>query len=481
MSVQAASNPHADAKLSENRFRAYLNYLVSVLTHPAQEDSLRAYCGGLILAVRKSMEPLVAFLAPAHVEAAHQAIQHFITDARWSADRLLEAVREYALPALTQHAPIQAWIIDDTGMPKKGEHSVGVAHQYCGELGKLANCQVAVTLSIANEHASLPIAYRLYLPQQWADDPERRKNAGVPEEIEFTTKPQIAIEQIRNAHAAGVPVGTAIADTAYGNDTAFRDQLTKLGIPYVLSVQGTTTVWAPAGAEPLPPKSWKGKGRKATRLQRDADRRPISVKQLAMNLPTQAYETVEWREGTAGVLSSRFAAVRVRAAHGAKRRQRAKEWLLVEWPQGATEPCKYWLSTLPKTTTRTELVQTAQLRWRIERDFQELKGELGLNKFQGRKWRGFHHHAALCIAAYGFLLAERGLFSPPGALPSRDLSFPPVPDPENPPSIPERHNPDSIRSWKRRLEIELVRRLYRCPCCQRRNGTPTESPQARAA
>jgi SRSO17 transposase len=426
------------------------------------------------------MEPLVAFLAPAHVEAAHQAIQHFITDAQWSEERLLEAVREHALSAVTQHAPIQAWIIDDTGMPKKGEHSVGVAHQYCGELGKQANCQVAVTLSIANEHASLPIAYRLYLPEQWANDPERRKSAGVPEEISFATKPQIAIQQIHNAHTVGVPLGTLLADAAYGNETAFRDQLTELGIPYVLAVQGTTTVWPP-GVEPLPPKAWKGKGRKATRLRRDAYHRPVSVKELAMNLPAQAYETVEWREGTAGMLSSRFAAVRVRAAHGAKRVQRAKEWLLIEWPDGALEPCQYSLSTLPKTTTRKELVQTGHLRWRIERDFQELKGELGLNKFQGRKWRGFHHHAALCIAAYGFLLTERGLFSPPGAFPSRHLNFPPVPDPENPPAIPERHNPHSIRSWKRRLEIELVQRLYRCPCCQRRNGTPTESAQARAA
>jgi SRSO17 transposase len=402
---------------SKERFREYLDYIAAALTHPAQQDSLRAYCVGLLLeADRKSIEPIAARLAPAKVSSAHQALQHFIANARWSDEKLLARVRRYAFPAITKHAVIAAWIIDDTGIPKKGKHSVGVSHQYCGQLGKQANCQVAVTLSIANEHASLPIAYRLYLPADWANDPERRKRTGVPYEIAFMTKQQIALQQIRAAQSAGIPSGIVMADAAYGNDTDFRDELVLLGLPYVMDVQANTTVWPPE-VRPLPPKPWTGRGRRPRVLRRDDEHKPISVKSLAMSLPPEKYETVEWREGTAEALSSHFTAVRVRAAHGETHTQRAEEWLLVEWPINEKEPTKYKLSTLPNSASLKELVQSAHLRWRIERDFQELKDELGLNHFEGRSWAGFHHHASVCIAAYGFLVAERGLFSPSSRLP----------------------------------------------------------------
>jgi SRSO17 transposase len=272
-----------------------------------------------------------------------------------------------------------------------------------------------VTLSVANEHASLPVAYRLYLPQAWAADPARRAMAGVPEEVAFRTKPAIALGQVRQALADGVPPGVVVTDAGYGNDTDFRDGITGLGLPYVAGIQGTTGLW-PAGAGPLPPARWSGKGRPPKRLRRDPGHQPLAAERLAAGLPAGAWRSVTWREGTAGSLASRFAAVRVRPAHDDFRlsEPRAEEWLLAERPEGESEPTEYWLSTLPEASTLEELVATAKPRWRIERDFGELKQELGLGHFEGRGRRGFHHHASLCIAAYGFLAAERCRSSPQG-------------------------------------------------------------------
>src|SRR3954465_14920900 len=333
----------------------------------------------------------------------------------WDDAPLLRAVRAHALPAMLERGPIRAWLVDDTGLPKKGKLSAGVARQYCGQLGKRDNCQVAVTLSVATEAASLPVAYRLYLPEAWAADPARRALAGVPEEVGFATKPSIALDQIGRALADGVPRGVVVTDAGYGNDTDFRDGVTALGLPYVAGIQGTTGLWPP-GTGPLPAGPWSGKGRPPKRLRRDAGHQPLAAGRLAAGLPAGAWKAVTWREGTAGPLASRFAAVRVRPAHDDFRlsEPRAEEWLLAEWPEGESEPTKYWLSTLPEATSLEDLVATAKLRWRIERDFEELKQELGLGHFEGRGWRGFHHHASLCVAAYGFLVAERCRFSPPG-------------------------------------------------------------------
>jgi SRSO17 transposase len=316
---------------------------------------------------------------------------------------------------MLERGPIRAWLVDDTGLPKKGKLSVGVARQYCGQLGKRDNCQVAVTLSVATEHASLPIAYRLYLPEAWAGDPARRAAAGVPDEVAFATKPAIALGQVERALADGVPPGVVVTDAGYGNDTDFRDGVTAAGLPYVAGIQGTTGLWPP-GAGPLPAAPRGGKGRPPKRLRRDPEHRPLAAEELAAGLPGDAWKAVTWREGTAGPLASRFAAVRVRPAHDDFRlsEPRAEEWFLAEWPEGEKEPTKYWLSTLPEATSLEDLVATAKLRWRIGRDFEELKQELGLGHFEGRGWRGFHHHASLCVAAYGFLVAERCRFSPPG-------------------------------------------------------------------
>jgi SRSO17 transposase len=290
-----------------------------------------------------------------------------------------------------------------------------VARQYCGQLGKQDNCQVAVSLSVANHHASLPVAYRLYLPQDWAKDRKRRRKAGVPEEISFKTKPEIALEQLRWACEAGVARGVVLMDAGYGAETDLRTNITTLGLTYVAGTRPNTTVW-PLGTAPLPPKRWSGRGRPPKLLRRDAKHHPVSVKQLALGLPKRAWRTIKWREGTAEWLSSRFARVRVRIAHRDYKltEGRLKEWLLIEWPKGEDEPTKYWLSTLPQDVSFRRLVDIAKLRWRIERDYQELKQEFGLGHFEGRRWRGFHHHATLCIAAYGFLISERGTIPPSG-------------------------------------------------------------------
>ena len=397
----------------EDRFTAYVEVLASTLAHADRKEPFSAYCRGLILpGERKSVEPMAARIRPEQVSAAHQSLHHLVAKAAWSDDALLAAVRDQVLPAL---GPITAWIIDDTGFPKKGKHSVGVARQYCGELGKQDNCQVAVSLSVANEQASLPIAYQLYLPQAWADDPARRHKAGVPEEIAFATKPQIALAQIRETLAQGVPPGVVLTDAGYGADMDFQAGLLDLKLDYVAGILPNTSVWPP-GTGPLPPKPWSGRGRPPARLRREAGHVPVAAEALARSLPAAAWQVVRWREGTKGTLASRFAALRVRPGHRDYDRSEPwpELWLLVEWPEDEREPAKYWLANLPADTPLVRLVGLAKLRWRIERDYQELKQELGLGHFEGRGWRGFHHHASLCIAAYGFLVLERARLSPGG-------------------------------------------------------------------
>jgi SRSO17 transposase len=388
--------------------------LAKAAGHEDRQEPLKNYCKGLLLpGERKSIEPMAARLDPDNVQPMRQSLHHLVAKAPWNDDVLLEQVRNYVLPALEKHGPVVAWVVDDTGFPKKGKHSVGVTRQYCGQVGKQDNCRVAVSLSVATWSSSLPISYRLYLPKEWAEDSGRRKKAEVPTEVQFQTRPEIAMEQIRAAVAANVARGIVLADAAYGINTEFRDGLTSLGLQYVVGVQGSMTVWEP-GKKPLPAKPRGKMGRPPRLLQRTPDHRPVSVKQLAMALHPADFKEITWREGADRKLRSRFAAVRVRPAHRDywKAEPHAEEWLLIEWPQGETEPIKYWISTLPPNTQLKALVKMAKQRWIIERDYQELKQELGLGHFEGRNWRGFHHHATLCIAAYGFLVAERNRFSP---------------------------------------------------------------------
>ena len=414
---------------SEARFAGYVEALGAVLGHADRQQPMHDYCLGLLMPIeRKSVEPMAAVTAPAQVAAKHQSLLHFVGNAPWSDAAMLDKVRELVLPVIERSGPIEAWIIDDTGFPKKGRHSVGVTRQYCGQLGKQDNCQVAVSLSLANRDASLPVAYRLYLPEDWAKDQGLRRKAKVPQEIAFQTKPEIALAQIKAARAAGLPEGVVLMDAGYGNDTELRTAITALGMSYVAGIAATTTVWPP-GAAPLLPQTRSGRGRPQTRLQRDGEHQPISVKALARSLPKEAWQTVAWREGSAERLSSRFARQRVRPAHrdATLSQPRAEEWLLIEWPQDETEPPKYWFASLPEDIAFDRLVDLAKLRWRIERDYQELKQELGLGHYEGRGWRGFHHHATLCIAAYGFLISERETIPPSGPRSAAMLQKPGVP------------------------------------------------------
>ena len=391
-------------------FAKYLEHVSQGIGRSERKASLRDYCQGLMLPLkRKSMEPLAAALDATHVRARHQALQQFVADSPWSDDAVLGKVQSWVLPRMVcGHKGWVFLIADDTGMPKAGTHSVGVARQYCGQLGKTDNCQVAVSLSVATAQASLPIKYRLYLPQVWSDDKARCKHAGVPGDVAFLTKPQISLLQIQQAKADGLPGDVVAADAGYGDDTNYRDGITALGLLYVVGIKPQTTVW-PEGTGPLPPKPWSGRGKKPLRLRRDAQHQPVSVKEMAMSLPASSYRKLTWREGTNTKLSSRFAAVRVSAAHRHSKGEvpRAQEWLLIEWTNGEPEPTKYFLSTLPADISRKQLVHAVKSRWRIERDYQELKQEFGLDNFEGRSWRGFHHHATLCITAYGFLIGER--------------------------------------------------------------------------
>jgi SRSO17 transposase len=392
-----------ERKSIESRFMSYVEALVGVIGHADRAGPLRDYCTGLVVASgRKSVEPMAAITAPERTPAQHQSLLHFVGQGAWSDGAVLAKVREMVLPRIECHGPIKAWIVDDTSFPKKGEHSVGVGHQYCGQLGKQANCQVAVTLSLANDAASLPVAYRLYLPKVWAEDTERRRKAGVPEEIGFKTKPEIALEQIKWACETGLPGDLVLFDAGYGNDSKLRAGITELGKTYVAGIQPQTLV--------SKPDRWRGRAPKKRRCDGSA----ISAKNLALRLPAKAWHTIEWREGTNEWLSSRFARVRVHVGAGNEPGKSAKEWLLIEWPEGEDEPTKYWLSTLPRNILFRDLVDAAKLRWRIERDYQELKQEVGLGHFEGRRWRGFHHHATLCIAAYGFLVSERETIPPSG-------------------------------------------------------------------
>ena len=395
------------------KFDEYLDYLCAALGHADRNGGLMDYCRGLMLPIeRKSVEPLAAHTDPLHVRSKHQSLHHFVADSEWLDGAVLARVRDWVVPTLGLEQGCY-WIADDSGHPKYGKHSVGVGHQYCGNLGKTANCQVAVSLSVASERGSLPIDYRLYLPKEWAEDTTRRTKAGVPETIAFATKNAISLAQIRAAKEAGVTPGTVLADAAYGDDTAWREGLSELGLPYMAGIRPATSVWAP-GVEPLPPKEWSGRGARPKRLRRAPGHEPTDAKSLALALPDNAWHAITWREGTNAPLSSRFACVRVCPAHQSHlaSAMRPEEWLLVEWPDGDAEPLKYWLSTGPSDATLEQLVFVAKMRWRIERDYRELKQEFGLSHYEGRNWRGFHHHATLCIAAYGFLTASRLTHAP---------------------------------------------------------------------
>jgi len=439
---------HAD------RFAAYVNELTKVIGHADRKVPFRDYCAGLLATEgRRSVEPMAVVTGPGHVSTQHQKLLHLVAESPWSDDQMLAKVREQVVAPMTQRGPIEVWIIDDTGFPKKGTHSVGVHHQYCGQLGKQANCQVAVTLSIANHHASLPIAYRLYLPRAWSDDAIRRKKAHVPASIRFKTKPQIALEQIHAALKAGVAPGVVLMDTSYGNTSKLRQDLTGWGLSYVAAIMPTTKVRPVHEDDPKPPR--------------------VSVKELALSLPKRAWRTVAWREGTNVKLRSRFARVRVRAAPIRGEARFAEETLLIEWPKGEAAPTKYWLTTVDPDMPLRRLVDLAKMRWRIERDYEDLKQEAGLGHYEGRGWPGFHHHGTLAIAAYGFLISERERIPPSGPCSAAPIEKSPLPSGYRP-----RGAPDPAAAPRSQLDCHDPSRAGRRDCKQTSAMPALHSPRS---
>lgn len=393
----------------DSELSLFLDGLSECVKRKDQRRSLAMYVTGLLLdGERKSLQPMSMRLvdSPDEHESMRQRLQQVVSAAPWDEAELYRAL---AVKLDTELPGVSALVVDDTGFPKKGIYSVGVHRQYSGTLGRVENCQVAVSLHLAGEGTSGCIGLRLFMPEVWADDTKRRKTAGVPGQVAFKKKWELAIDLIDNALAAGVRKHVVLADAGYGDATEFRAALSGRGLRYLVGVQSNHCVWPPESQPSLPDQQGKP-GRRATRY-RDDEHPALSIAELATSLE---YRTVTWREGSKGAQSSRFAAVRVRSA---ERRTKGgvpgePEWLLCEWPAGEAAPTKFYLSNLPASTSVKALVRAAKVRWRVERDYQEMKQEIGLDHFEGRTWRGFHHHAALCAVAHAFLALQRALFPP---------------------------------------------------------------------
>jgi SRSO17 transposase len=398
-----------DRELSE-----FIASMVEGMGRIERREALGSYVTGLLLdGERKSIEPIAARLVddPGEIEAMRQRLQQAVVIADWADDEML---RRLALKLDAELPGVEALVVDDTGFPKKGTHSVGVARQYSGTLGRIDNCQIATSLHLAGEAGSGCIGMRIFLPEAWTDDRARRDAAGVPSEVVHQKKWEISLAQIDAALRWGVRRHVVLADAGYGDATEFRAGLRSRGLRYVVGVQGDHRVWPP-GVRPAVPEKVPGEpGRPKTRPV--ADQEPQRINAVATNLGRDTFSIVRWREGSRGKQSSRFAALWVTPAenHGRGRGRPPPEavWLLIEWPDGEDEPTKFWLASLPKSTSLVALVRFAKLRWRVERDYQELKQEIGLDHYEGRTWRGFHHHATLCAVAHGFLALRRALFPP---------------------------------------------------------------------
>lgn len=403
--------PHTLKQL-DRELPAFVETLTADFGRPERRAAMAHYITGLLLdGERKSIEPIAARLVDRadQTQAMRQRLQQCVVVSPWDAAEVFARVArrlDRELPA------VRAFVVDDTGFPKKGRHSVGVTRQYSGTLGRTDNCQIATSLHLAGERGSGCIGMRLYLPEGWATDRARCRAAGVPDTVTFKPKWQHALDLLDAALAAGVRRHVVLGDAAFGEVTAFRAALTERGLAYVLRVPNHLVVWPPGTRFAVPAR------RGATGRPRSTPRptRPTTPLTLATLAATVRHRRVTWREGSRGRQASRFAAVRVRVAHGHSEGAGpgAEVWVLSEWPRTEPAPTKYYLSSLPATTSLRALVQFGKLRWRIERDYQELKGELGLDHFEGRTWNGFHHHVALCAAAHAFLALRRSFF--PSAL-----------------------------------------------------------------
>jgi len=398
-----------ELKRLEKELRDFLESMVEGQGRPERRAAMSNYVTGLLLdGERKSVVPMASRLVDNadEIEAMRQRLTGCVSESDWRDEEVYERL---ALKFVRALPGVEAFVIDDTGFPKKGEHSVGVHRQYSGTLGRVDNCQVATSLHLAGEAGSGCIGMRLYLPQEWCENQKRRRKAGVPDAVSFEPKWKLALGHIDAALAWGIPKYVALADAGYGDVGEFREGLAQRGLKYLVGVTGTASMWPPE-AKPQVRGSVGGPGRPSTRFK-DETHPPMAMSAFAKTLK---HRKVTWREGSRGRQASRFAAARIRTAH---QRQKSEppgqeQWLLSEWPAGEAEPTKFYLTTLPENASLKSMVRMAKLRWRVERDYQELKQEVGLDHFEGRTWRGFHHHAALCATAHGFLALRRALFPP---------------------------------------------------------------------
>lgn len=391
---------HDSACGNDDPLSAFLDGLGTHLRDKRQRASFAMYAMGLLSeGERKSMEPMAARAAgaPERTHAMHERLIHFLADSPWSDIAVRDHAARHAVEAMQTQSPIQSWIVDDTGFLKQGKHSPGVQRQYTGSAGKTANCQIGVSLVLATEHAHVPTDFRLYLPESWANDRERCRRAHIPDDIEYMPKWCLALAMIEHAVEIGLPKGVVLADCDYGNKTLFRDTLDTLGLQYAVDVQSTTMV------------------RRVGSRNRLGERMPVA--ELGAALRTKL-RTVTWREGSRATLRSRFARIRV-VVDRDDGPLRPAQWLLVEWPEGEPAPTKFVLSTMPKSISCKQLVRRCKERWRIERSYQDLKGELGLDHYEGRSFVGWHHHVSVVLACYAFLVAELARSFPPSTRKTR--------------------------------------------------------------
>jgi len=400
--MEAAVAIEVPAVEVRDRLVGFVEQVAGRLPLRRQRENALLYVRGLVEhGGRKSLQPTLFRLE--ETPARYESVQQFLADSPWQPELLVKACVERVAPRIG----VTAWIVDDTGIVKDGKHSPGVKRQYSGTLGKIGNCQITVSVHAVGERGTLPLGWSLYLPEEWCDDLERRRKAKIPDEVVFKTKAQLAGDLCERAAEWELPTAPILADCAYGDDAAFRTDLHDAGLEYVVAVRAGTSVYGPETRFAVPARSGPlGRPRTVAR----PDRKPESLLTLAERLPTTAWQALPCRTTPAGEdVESRFAFVRVVATNPVRNRHQQPrwEWLIIEWPAGDESPSDYWLSNLAEDTPCERLARLARLRWTIELDYRQLKGELGLDHYEGRSYLGFHHHTALVTCAHAFLTEER--------------------------------------------------------------------------
>jgi len=383
------------------RLEVFVGQVAGGLGRSEQRHGAAAYVRGMLeTGPRKSLEPVVGRLG---AEADYEGLQHFLADSPWDPAVVMQAAAELVCPQIR----VKAWVLDDTGFPKDGKHSPGVKRQYSGTLGKIGNCQLGVSVHAVGERGTLPLGWALYLPEEWCEDPERRRRAKIPDGVVFETKPELGVGLIERAAAWEIPRAPVLGDHAYGQNSALRARLDDAGSEYVLSIDAESKVFC---AQTVFRLAQRKPGKGGTPKVPRPDRPPRTLRALADELSPAEFQTLTYGEDPDGEpRSSRFAFLRISAAHPITRDKLAprQEWLIIEWPEGAQQPSDYWISNLPEDAEPERLARLARMRWQIELDYRQLKGELGLDHYEGRSYLGWHHHTALVTAAHAFLTLER--------------------------------------------------------------------------